>query len=358
MDYQAHIRFDEEIGFEIIPYRIQFKKPARTSRDTLLEREIFFLKLFYKKNKNQYGLGECGPIYGLSPELKENVLRDLTNSAKSLQSELQLDFASINSPAIRFCLEMACMDLLRGGKRMFVSNLSKNPIPINGLVWMNSVEVMKNEGLDKILSGYTTVKFKVGAERFEDEIEMLKYVRAAHPENRITIRLDANGAFSEKDVMDKLEALSAFQIHSIEQPVKQGQWDLMKEVILHSPIPIALDEELIGIQTFEEKLQLIELLKPAYIVLKPMLHGGIGGCMEWIKVIEDTNTRYWVTSMLETSVGLNAIAQWVSTLNPLMPQGLGTGGLYTNNLPAAWETKEGFLYFRDLDSLAGFSFEA
>lgn len=358
MDYQTHIRFDEEVDFEIIPYRIQFKKPARTSRDTLFEREIFFLKLFYKKNKNRFGLGECSPIYGLSPELKENVLHDLANTVKSLQSEQHLDFTSLKSPAIRFCLEVACLDLLAGGKRMFVSNLSENPIPINGLVWMNSVEVMKDEGLEKILSGYTTVKFKVGAERFEDEIEMLKYVRAAYPENRINIRLDANGAFSEKDVVEKLEALSAFQIHSIEQPVKQGQWDVMKEVILHSPIPIALDEELIGIHSFEQKRLLIEILKPAYIVLKPMLHGGIGGCLEWIKAIEGTNTKYWVTSMLETSVGLNAIAQWVSTLNPSMPQGLGTGGLYTNNLPAAWETKEGFLYFKDIDSLAEFSFDA
>lgn len=357
MDYQTHIRFDEEVDFEIIPYRIQFKKPARTSRDILHEREIFFLKLFYKKNKNQYGLGECSPIFGLSPELKENVLGDMTNCALSLKSEQQIDFTSINSPAIRFCMEMACLDLLLGTKRMFTSNLSKNPIPINGLVWMNSVDVMKDEGLEKIFSGYTTVKFKVGAERFEDELEMLRYVRGAFPENRITIRLDANGAFAEKDVFEKLEALSAFQIHSIEQPVKQGRWALMKDVILHSPIPIALDEELIGIDTIEEKRQLIEALKPAYIVLKPMLHGGIGGCMDWIKVTEGTNTRYWVTSMLETSVGLNAIAQWVSTLNPSMPQGLGTGGLYTNNLPAAWETKEGYLHFKGTDSLAEFTFE-
>ncbi|MFO0360045.1 MAG: o-succinylbenzoate synthase [Flavobacteriales bacterium] len=357
MDYQTHIRFDQEVDFEIIPYRIQFKKPARTSRDTLHEREIFFLKLFYKKDKNQYGLGECSPIYGLSPELKENVLGDLTKWALSLKSAQEIDFTSINSPAIRFCLEMACFDLLSGAKRMFTSNLAKNPIPINGLVWMDSVDVMKDEGLEKIFSGYTTVKFKVGAERFEDEIEMLRYVRSAFPENRITIRLDANGAFEEKDVFEKLEALSAFQIHSIEQPIKQGQWALMKDVILNSPIPIALDEELIGINTIEEKRQLIEALKPAYIVLKPMLYGGIGGCMDWIKVTEGTNTRYWVTSMLETSVGLNAIAQWVSTLDPSMPQGLGTGGLYTNNLPAAWQTKEGYLHFKGTDSLAEFTFE-
>jgi len=357
MDYQTHIRFDQEVDFEIIPYRIHFKKPARTSRDTLYEREIFFLKLFYKKNKESFGLGECSPIYALSPELEENVLHELKRHALFIKENHQLDLTTVESPAIRFCLEMACIDLFHGAKRMFIDNVPSAPIPINGLVWMNAVDVMKNEGFEKILSGFTTVKFKVGAERFEDEIEMLKYVRSTFSENRITIRLDANGAFYQKDVLEKLEVLSAFQIHSIEQPVKQGQWDLMKEVILHSPIPIALDEELIGIHSFEEKRQLIETLKPAYIVLKPMLHGGIGGCMDWIKATEGTETQYWVTSMLETSVGLNAIAQWVSTLRPSMPQGLGTGGLYTNNLPAAWETKEGFLHFKGTDSLAQFTFD-
>ncbi len=351
MAYQANIRFDQEIAFELIPYTIRFKKPAKTSRDTLTARDIYFVKLYYKKNPSLYGLGECAPIYGLSPESPQEIKRSLEHHLSELAVNQSIDFSSIEISSIRFCLEMAVMDLINGGARRIFQGNFQFPIPINGLVWMNSVEVMKKEGLEKIFAGFSTIKFKVGAENFEDELEMLDLVRSQYSSDRITIRLDANGAFDAQSALHKLELLSRFEIHSIEQPIGAGQWDEMKALIDNSPIPIALDEELIGVADFDAKLHLLKSLQPNFIVLKPMLHGGIGGCEEWMKAAQTLGIRYWVTSMLESSIGLNAIAQWVSEMNVEMPQGLGTGGLYENNLPAAWETINGELRFLGQEAL-------
>ncbi len=352
MDYKENFRFDQEIEFSIIPFKLRFKKPAKTSRDTLTEREIFFIKIYYKENPEIYGLGECSPIYGLSPEDPITVETTLLNELNLLKSTRSIDFGNISVSSVRFSLEMAIYDLINGGKRRISNHSFGLPIPINGLVWMNPVEVMKKDGLDKILDGFSTVKFKIGAEDFNEELEMLRSVRDRFDSNRITIRLDANGAFNEKNVIEKLEQLSKFDIHSIEQPIAPGNWNFMNELVKSSPIPIALDEELIGISTIEKKRLLLETIQPNYIVLKPMLHGGLGGCLEWIATARETGVDFWITSMLESSVGLNIIAQWVADMNVDMPQGLGTGGLYENNLPPAWETKEGYLYFKGLEALS------
>ncbi len=351
MAYQANIRFDQEIAFELIPFNIRFKKPAKTSRDTLTSRDIYFVKLFYTQKPDVYGLGECSPIYGLSPESPQEVKESLEHHLNAIATHRSVDFTTIEISSVRFCLEMAVMDLINGGARRIFPGRFESPIPINGLVWMNSVDVMKNEGLEKIFAGFSTIKFKVGAENFEEEMEMLSYVRSHYSSDRITIRLDANGAFETSSALHKLELLSRFEIHSIEQPIRAGQWKEMRALIEKSTIPIALDEELIGVSKFEQKLLLLKSIQPAYIVLKPMLHGGIGGCNEWMRAAQTLGIRYWVTSMLESSVGLNAIAQWVSNMNVEMPQGLGTGGLYENNLTAAWETNNGELRFLGQEAL-------
>jgi o-succinylbenzoate synthase len=351
MDYKTNFRFDQEIEFSIIPFTLRFKKPAKTSRDTLTEREIFFIKIFYKNNPEVYGLGECSPIYGLSPEAPSIIQTTLEAELANLKSSKSIDFGSISVSSVRFCLEMAILDLINGGQRRLSKGSFNQPIPINGLVWMNSVEVMRKDGLDKIFEGFATVKFKIGAEDFNDELEMLRTVRENFNSDRIIIRLDANGAFNANNALEKLLKLNKFNIHSIEQPIAAGNWKLMSELVDSSPIPIALDEELIGILSYQKKRELLETIHPSYIVLKPMLHGGIGGCLEWISAAKETGVKFWITSMLESSVGLNIIAQWVAEMNVELPQGLGTGGLYDNNLPAAWETKGGYLHFKGQEAL-------
>lgn len=345
---QENIRIREKVAFKIIPYQLIFKKPARTSRDTLVKRSIFYL-VFFSDLFSKKGIGECAPIFGLSPEMENSLPHLLEENAQFF-----LEHGHINaqaSPAVRFALESAWQDYLSGGSGVLSDSLHDKPIPINGLVWMNQKEEMLEEALMKLQEGYSTIKLKVGGIQFEDELSILEKIRSKAPKNRITIRLDANGAFSEKDVYSKLHALSAFDIHSIEQPIKAGQIALLKDVCSHSPIPIALDEELIGITELNEQLDLLHSVRPQFIVLKPTLHGGFQGCDQWIECAEKLQIGWWATSALESSIGLNAIAHWVERKNVTIPQGLGTGALYMNNLPPQWRTENGFLSFvgeRDL----------
>lgn len=351
MDYQTSFGFNQEVEFKIDSFNLRFDKPAKTSRDTLTERTIYFVKVRFKSQPTIIGVGECSPIYGLSPEKKDKILSELEAVCEKIQEERKVDLLQIESPAVRFAFEVALNDLINGGRRViFPNDFSAKSIPINGLVWMNNADDMLKEALLRASIGYTTIKFKVGALDFEEELRLLSTFRKLYPADRVIIRLDANGAFSGEDVFEKLNALAVFDIHSIEQPTDPKNDELMKDIIDRNIIPIALDEHLIG-KSSADKENLIRFLMPDYLVLKPMLHGGISGCMEWIKYAEKYGVRYWVTSMLESSVGLNAIAQWVQTLGVTMPQGLGTGGLYVNNLPAAWLVKDGALVFDKMDEL-------
>lgn len=351
MDYQTSFGFNQEVEFKIDSFDLRFDKPAKTSRDTLTERTIYFVKARYKTQPAIIGVGECSPIYGLSPEKKDKILSELNAVCEKIQREGKADLLQIESPAVRFAFEVALNDLINGGRRViFPHDFSAKSIPINGLVWMNNAEDMLKEALIKASLGFTTIKFKVGALDFEEELRLLSRFRKHYPTDRMIIRLDANGAFKREDVFEKLNALALFGVHSIEQPTDPKYDELMKEIIDRKIIPIALDEHLIG-KSSAEKESLIRSLMPDYLVLKPMLHGGISGCKEWIIFAEKYGVRYWVTSMLESSVGLNAIAQWVQSLGVMMPQGLGTGGLYVNNLPAAWIVKDGALLFDQLDEL-------
>lgn len=331
------------ISARFIKHCLQFIKPAKTSRDTLLSKDTFYLILF-DTTKGSTGIGECSMIPGLSldnPALYETVLHDLCTT------ELQTDLA--NFPSIRFGLETALADLKNGGRKILFENDFTNgrqSIPINGLIWMAERDDMKMQIKQKIESGFSCIKIKIGTEDFNDELEFLKNIRKEYTANDITIRLDANGAYEANAALEILKKLSELDIHSIEQPIKAGNWDAMADICEKSPVPIALDEELIRISNFDRKKLLVNTLKPAYLVLKPSLLGGFLSCVEWITLAKATNTKWWITSALESNIGLNAIAQWTSNFDLNMPQGLGTGSLYSNNIASPLEVRKGELYYR------------
>lgn len=357
MDDKENVKFNEQIRFEIIPYDLFFKKPAKTSRDTLVNRKIYFLKAFWENQPETFGLGECSPIYGLSPENENEVLSLLKMTALRIEKDLFFNPFDIELPAIRFAFETSIFDLINGGKRVVFRGFKQDPIAINGLVWMNEFDEMRKEVFEKIESGFNVVKLKIGGIQFRQELDLLKEIRLKYSPKELTIRLDANGSFAPNESMQKLEQLAVYDIHSIEQPIKSGNKKEMKYIVTNSPIPIALDEELIGIANNQEKEQLLSDIKPNFIVLKPSLHGGLAGAKEWIDLAEKHQVNWWVTSMLESSVGLNCIAQWTGTLNQKMHHGLGTGTLYQNNLPAPWIIDNGFLKFIDLSALEKFTFD-
>lgn len=350
MDYQATFRFSQEIDFRILSHDLIFRKPARTSRDTLYRRRIFYVGIYYRDQPSVTGWGECAPIYGLSPEKENTVLYELEESLRLIRNTREVLFSQLPRPAIRFAIETAVADLIYGGRRRINEIGTFSAVPINGLVWMNGIETMMREAEQKAEEGFTTVKFKVGALRIEDELEMLAAFRKKYAADRVTVRLDANGAFKEEDVFLKLDALSRFDIHSIEQPVSAGDGELMKKVIAEKIIPVALDEQLIGV-TGTDAGALLDELKPDFIVLKPMLHGGMSGCDHWIRLARERKIQWWATSMLESNIGLNAIAQWIQKYAPEMPQGLGTGGLYENNPAPNWIVRNGMLVFDENEPL-------
>lgn len=353
----------------------EFAFAARTSRGPMKDKTSWFIKLWDDSNPEIFGLGECGPLQGLSKELDEGFEERLKRIVESIgkkklllpklsQSELlktveffrknQID---VSSSSVKFAFETALIDLLQGGKRIiFKTNfIEQAPIPINALVWMGGLDFMLQQIEIKIRDGYRCVKLKVGGLDFEKECDILNYIRRKYFREKIEIRLDANGAFKKEDALDKINSLKRFDIHSIEQPIKQGLEE-MEELCAKSPIPIALDEELIGINELDAREKLLVKLKPKYVILKPTLHGGFAGCVEWIQIAGKHNIGWWITSALESNIGLNAIAQFTSRHNIHLAQGLGTGQIYTNNFPSPLTAEKGFLSYNkkgswDLSSL-------
>lgn len=322
-------------------YQLQFTSPVLTSRGSMAFKNGYFL--FITDGANT-GTGECSFIEGLSIDDLENYESTLTASCNALSTGTHLPDIT-HFPSLRFGLEMAQRDLQHGGRKILYPGTftdGKSLIPINGLVWMGSKEQMHKQIQDKLNAGFKCIKIKVGAIDFDDEVMLLDYIRQKFGADVIELRLDANGAFNVNDVFEKLQVLSEFEIHSIEQPVKQGQYDLMAKVCANSPIPVALDEELIK-QIAISKEQLITHIKPQYIILKPSLLGGFKTTEEWIHIAEQNGIAWWATSALESNVGLNAIAQWVFSLNNPLVQGLGTGGLYTNNIQSPLYIQKGEL---------------
>jgi len=327
-------------------YILNFKQASGTSRGVLRTKETFFIII---KDDDKKGVGECGLFRGLSIEDKpdyEEKLQWICNNI-NLGKDILLKEA-YGFPSIQFGLEQAFLSLESSNSfELFPSKFTEGnaSIPINGLVWMGTADFMKQQIKAKLKAGFITLKLKIGAIDFESEIELLASIRKEFSSNEIELRVDANGAFNPNEALEKLKRLSDFDLHSIEQPIKAEQWSEMAGLCDMTPLPIALDEELIGVFSPLEKEKLIETIKPQYIILKPSLIGGIGGSEEWIELSKAHNVGWWITSALESNIGLNAIAQFTYSLNTDIPQGLGTGSLFTNNIESPLEVRKGTLYY-------------
>lgn len=325
---------------------LQFKFPAGTSRGILLYKPSSFLIL---EKDGFRGVGECSTIPDLSIDPVNSYIEKLDQLCRLLNKGFDPGAIDLDAyPSIAFGLETAMLDLkAQGSKCLFPSTFTegKRGIPINGLVWMGDKAFMQKQIREKIAAGFHCIKLKVGAIDFDTELEIISGIRQQFSPEDIEIRLDANGGFSPEDALEKLNKLASFTIHSIEQPIKQNQLDTMADLCRQSPIPIVLDEELIGVKP-EDKESILEKIKPAYIILKPSILGGFRESEAWIQLAEKHNIGWWITSALEANIGLNAIAQWTATLGSLLPQGLGTGQLYLNNIPSPLEIEQAELFYR------------
>ena len=295
------------------------------------------------------GVGECGIFRGLSCDDRPDYEEKLAWLCKHIHWSFEKLYAELMEfPSIQFGLEQAILSLKANNNYdMFPSDFSKgkDSIPINGLIWMGDKQFMQEQIANKLEDGFTTLKMKIGAIDFNTELGILEGIRKHYSSSELELRVDANGAFTKEDALTKLEQLAAFGIHSIEQPVKAGQWELMTDMCKASPIPIALDEELIGILHTEEKRAMLKKIQPQFIILKPSLIGGFFGSKEWISLAEEFGIGWWITSALESNIGLNAIAQFCYTLNNDMPQGLGTGSLFDNNIDSPLYVSKGALHY-------------
>ncbi|WP_026956828.1 o-succinylbenzoate synthase [Algoriphagus vanfongensis] len=345
-----------KLNFEIVPRVLEFKFDAGTSRGVLKTRQIWWVKTWDLQAPDRVGWGEAAPLVQLSvddrPDFEVRLGEVLAKAARQDWSGNEADvLARIkdlvpqNLPAARFALEMAVLDWKNAGEKRFFRNAfrdASDAIAINGLIWMGAKEFMFSQIKEKLAAGFTCIKMKIGAIDFEQELELLRYIRQQFSPDEITLRVDANGAFKPDEALDKLKQLSELGIHSIEQPIRAAQRDEMAELCVKSPLPIALDEELIGVA---DKTSLLNHINPQHIILKPSLLGGFSESQEWISLAESKKIGWWVTSALESNVGLNAIAQLASKYQPVIPQGLGTGQLYHNNLASPLQISKGSLIY-------------
>ena len=327
-------------------YILDFKKPSGTSRGVLTQKETWFLIL---EKDGKTGIGECGILKGLSaddrPDYEEKLqwVCDHISLGEKLLWEALLEF-----PSIQFGVEMAFRSLSSQSPfLLFPSEFTsgQKSIPINGLIWMGDQGFMKQQIEEKIAQGFACIKLKIGAIDFEKELQLLQFIRHNFDSETIEIRVDANGAFSEIEALGKLNQLSGFQLHSIEQPIQKNQHDTMSFLCKNTNLDIALDEELIGVFSLADKEALLQKIRPQYIILKPSFIGGFRGTDEWISLAEKYKIGWWITSALESNIGLNAIAQYTFLKQNNMPQGLGTGSLYTNNFDCPLEVKKGELFY-------------
>lgn len=330
-----------------VRHDLQFKVPAGTSRGVMTQKETWYLVL---SDGAKTGIGECGILRGLSADDRPDYEEKLQWVCRNIHlGKDELWTALADFPSIQFGVETAFASF-EGDEpfELFPSEFTAGikGISINGLVWMGDRDHMAAQITEKIHAGFDCVKLKIGAIDFNDELSLLKAIRDVHGPGDIEIRVDANGAFTPEDAPQKLSRLAAFDLHSIEQPIAAGQPDRMAEFCRNTPIPIALDEELIGVKTVADKQALLDRIRPQYIILKPSLIGGFRGTSEWINEAGARGIGWWITSALESNIGLNAIAQFTFTTKNPMPQGLGTGALYTNNIPSPLTVDQGKLFYR------------
>jgi o-succinylbenzoate synthase len=333
---------------------LHFKQPAGTSRGVYTTRRIWLVRV---SDGTSVGIGECAPLPQLSCDDLPDYGEKLRAKSEEFAAAIGQGDAAVTAffetlrdyPSMLFGFETALLSLR--GTMLFDTAFSRGEqgIPINGLVWMGTFEEMQQRIEQKLEQGFRCVKLKIGAIDFDAELELIKKIRSRFSHHDVELRVDANGAFSFDEALYKLELLSQYALHSIEQPIRAGQWSFMSELCRESPLPIALDEELIGVNDPDQKRQMLNIIRPRYIVLKPSLHGGMMGCREWIDTARDMRIGSWITSALESNVGLNAIAQFCSSVygdNIRMPQGLGTGQLFTDNIPMPLEIRGDKLWLK------------
>lgn len=331
-----------EMNIQISERTLHFRQPAGTSRGVYLTRHIWLVSI----SEGQYtGIGECAPLPRLSCDDLPNYRQLLQEACDDVARTGRLDAERLRPyPSILFGLETAMLHLQRRQTVLFDTPFGRGEegIPINGLVWMGSHDEMLQRIEEKMKAGFRCIKLKIGAIGFDEELDLIGFIRSRFTRDEVELRIDANGAFAPDEALQKLELLAQYGIHSIEQPIRQGQWDEMARLCRLSPLPIALDEELIGVNTPDEKERLLDTIHPAYIILKPSLHGGMAGSTEWIKLARERQIGSWITSALESNIGLNAIAHYAAhTYGPdiRMPQGLGTGQLFTDNIAMPLEIR-------------------
>ncbi len=331
---------------EIEERTLHFKQPAGTSRGVYTERRIWLVTV---TDGSAVGIGECAPLPKLSCDDIPNYAEVLRHFCDEVERTGEIPYEALRDyPSMLFGLETALYEVRRkkeeGRDVLFDTPFSRGEvgIPINGLVWMGTFDEMRERIEQKLEQGFRCVKLKIGAIDFDAELELIKQIRGRFSHHEVELRVDANGAFRFDEALYKLELLSQYALHSIEQPIKAGQWANMAELCRESPLPIALDEELIGVNAPEQKRQMLNIIKPRYIILKPSLHGGMMGVREWVDIARDMGIGSWITSALESNIGLNAIAQLCSDIYGdaiKMPQGLGTGLLFTDNIPMPLEIR-------------------
>lgn len=346
--------------FQLQKHVLDFAFQAGTSRGVLTDKPTWFIVSKEQGNLGSFqGIGEASPLKGLSEDYSdsyEEELRELLKKLENLEIPTQRqEIATFldeqlptDKPSMRFGIETALYSQLNADTSLVVPgpfNEGKYRMPINGLVWMGDEAFMKEQIESKLKAGFSTIKMKVGAIDFETEFQLLANIRKSYSASDITLRVDANGAFDQSNVREVLTSLASLEIHSIEQPIKPGQLDLMAELCREELLPIALDEELIGVPSAKERVELLEKIRPQFIILKPSLVGGLQASEDWIRLAEERNIGWWITSMLESNVGLNAIAQFTAQYQPALPQGLGTGQLYTNNIDSPLTIRKGELLY-------------
>jgi len=334
---------------ELKSHTLDFHFEAGTSRGVLTQKTSYFIRI---EQDGRTGIGEAGPLRGLSPEFEEDCTGTFQGIIDSLPS-LPTSNATISSfiehipfqyPSLRMAMEMALIDWMHGGIGQYFQNdfsTKETPIPINGLIWMGNPAFMRTQIEAKLAEGFHCLKLKIGAIDFGQEIGILREIRSRYSSQDLEIRVDANGAFSVSEAPEKLDRLAAFELHSIEQPIRAGQWEAMYDLCAQNILPIALDEELISV---EKRTELLQAIRPPYIIFKPSLLGGFQATKGWIDAAESLGIKWWITSALESNIGLQAIAQFVAEFNNPLPQGLGTGQLYTNNFESGLYIQQGNIF--------------
>lgn len=339
-------------SIKITPRTFHFQHPAGTSRGIYTERKSWMLEMTNDDLPGRKGIGECAPLPELSCDDIPEYEKTLRAVCDRFEQEGAIDYPMMRPyPSMLFGLETALLNLQSGSDILFDNDFSRGKVglTINGLVWMGDYDTMLRRIEEKLQQGFHCIKLKIGAIEFEKELDMVKRIRERFSHHEVQLRVDANGGFTFDEALYKLELLAQYAIHSIEQPIKAKQWGYMAELCRESPLPIALDEELIGINIPEMKAHVLNIIKPAYIVLKPSLHGGMKGVREWVDIANRQGIRSWITSALESNVGLNAVAQLAADIygtSGIMPQGLGTGQLFTDNIPMRLEVKGEKLYIK------------